>query len=132
MVEAGKNTRFQPGVSGNPLGRPPTKVLRTIARELAEETDPKSRKKKARILVEALYRKAAAGYLGHFQELVRLLEEDTGTDWRISGAGGAPIETTSARDKLLEKFIDQDERTAAAKKMLRTIRHIYGLAEIPE
>ena len=27
VVDAGKNTRFQPGVSGNPGGRPATKIL---------------------------------------------------------------------------------------------------------
>ena len=79
----GEATQFKPGESGNPLGRPKTKLLREYARELAEEIDPVKRKIKARILVEALYDKAKRGNLPHFQEFLRLLEEDTSVRTRM-------------------------------------------------
>lgn len=108
LVEAGYATRFQPGQSGNPSGRPSTKLLRNIARELAEERNPKKRKQKARVWIEALDRKASKGSLGHFEMLLRLLEEDVGVDVRIAGPDGGSISVQHAHtsEELLEMFRD--------------------------
>lgn len=47
-------TRFRPGVSGNPKGRPRTKIVRRIA----EETDPKTHRVIAEELVQTLVSRA--------------------------------------------------------------------------
>ena len=112
LVEAGYSTRFQPGQSGNPLGRPSTKLLRNLARELAEERDAKKRKQKARVWIEALDRKACKGSLGHFEMLLRLLEEDAGVDLRIAGPGGGDIPVKPAH---------------TSEELLELMRAIYGL-----
>lgn len=94
---------WKPGQSGNANGRPRTKILREIAREVIDEQDPKKKKKIARQLIESLIAKAKSGSLGHFQELLKLLEEDAGTDLRLAGPGGEPLNAAglvSALDKI--------------------------------
>ena len=82
LVEAGKATRFQKGHAAHPnAGRPKSKPLRHIAREIVDEPDP-TKKKIARELIEALIAKAKGGSLAHFQQVLKLVEEDLGTeDW---------------------------------------------------
>ncbi len=77
LVEAGKNTRFKPGISGNPAGRPRTRFLRNIARDLIEMVDTKSKKHRAQRLIEVLLKEAEKGSLGHFKQVLNLLEEDS-------------------------------------------------------
>jgi hypothetical protein len=79
--DVGKATQFKPGNKGGP-GRPKTKILREIAREIIEETDPKRKKIRARVLLDALIKRAQEGSLGHFQQLLQLLEADaSGINW---------------------------------------------------
>jgi Family of unknown function (DUF5681) len=78
LIEAGKSTRFKPGISGNPAGRPRTKFLRNIARDLIEMVDnTKSKKHRAQRLIEVLLKEAEKGSLGHFKQVLNLLEEDS-------------------------------------------------------
>jgi hypothetical protein len=113
LVEAGKNTRFKPGQSGNPQGRPRTKIFRDIAREIVEMVDTKRKKDRARILIDTLFKHAEKGSLGHFKEIHRLLEEDS-TDRRI--------EVT--KDPNPQPGPNQD-----TSKVLMAIRLFYGLSE---
>jgi hypothetical protein len=114
LVEAGKETRFKPGTSGNPAGRPRTKFFRDIARELVEMVDTKSKKARARRLVETLFREAEKGSLGHFKQVLNLLEEDSSTPQsrvQLTAEAVAPAAKRSLQDTLA------------------AIRHVYGLSD---
>ena len=114
LVEAGKPTRWQPGISGNPLGRPATKIFREVAREIAGMVDTKTKKTRVRKLMERAFKEAEKGSLGHFKQIHRLIEEDsisTQTRVALTAEGG------DARKPLLTL-----EETIAA------IRQIYGLS----
>jgi hypothetical protein len=73
---AGVRTRFRPGVSGNPTGRPRTKILRDWARKVAEESDPTRKQLIAEEIVRALVKRALRGSLRHFQQFLELVESD--------------------------------------------------------
>lgn len=69
-------TPFPKGVSGNPKGRPKTRILREYARKILEEQDQEGRSKVAQELIDILLKYARKGSLGHLQELRHLLESD--------------------------------------------------------
>lgn len=107
IAEHGKRTQFKKGHPGLPgAGRPATKVLRDIARMVAEEPDRGKKIAKARVLIDALYKQAAKGSLPHFCHFQRLLEEDAGADVRLSGPDAKPIDIAG---------------------LIETMRVIYGL-----
>ena len=67
--EVGKATQFKPGVSGNPGGRPKSKPITDLLRELLEE-DPQM----ARDIAKKLLQLAKKGSLGHFKEMTDRIE----------------------------------------------------------
>jgi hypothetical protein len=69
------------GTSGNPAGRPPTKILREIARELIETKDKKTGKTIGEKLVRLAIARAERGSIRHLQFLADLCETETGMGW---------------------------------------------------
>jgi len=67
--EVGKATQFKPGESGNPGGRPKSKPITDLLRELLEE-DPQM----ARDIAKKLLQLAKKGSLGHFKEMTDRIE----------------------------------------------------------
>jgi hypothetical protein len=115
LVEAGKATRFQPGTSGNPLGRPATKIFREVAREIAGMVDTKTKKTRVRKLMERAFKEAEKGSLGHFRQIHRLIEEDS-----IS---------TQTRLALTADGEGERKPLLTLQETLAAIRGIYGLSE---
>lgn len=77
-----ENLKMWPkGQSGNPNGRPKTRIIRELARKLAEEKSPSGRQTIAEELVQILIKFARKGSLGHLQQFLQLIESD------IPGAG---------------------------------------------
>jgi hypothetical protein len=111
--EIGKATQFQPGTSGNPQGRPRTKIFRQIAREIVEMVDAKKKKQRARILLEALFKEAEKGSLGHFNAIQRMLEEDSSA--------------SQARIELKTEVVPAVKRMRSTEDVIAALREIYGL-----
>lgn len=83
IVEAGRATRFAPGRSGNPLGRPSTRVLTEelikrlaspIAADLANELGLPSDTTFAGAIAARLIRLAAGGYVPAIREVYERIE----------------------------------------------------------
>ncbi len=68
------NGRFQPGKSGNPGGRPKTRIISEAMRQILEETDPRTRKTLAHKLAKKAIQKAAAGSVNHLREITDRVE----------------------------------------------------------
>lgn len=69
-------TPWPKGTSGNPKGRPPSKIISEYARKIAEEIDPETKKIFAHECVEILKKYARKGSLGHLQQYIHLVESD--------------------------------------------------------
>lgn len=61
---------WQPGQSGNPLGRPKTSDLKAEVRAFADEADPKIRKTRLRVWLEMADRRARQGSPKHLEMLL--------------------------------------------------------------
>jgi len=70
-VELGKDTRFQPGQSGNPLGRPKWKLLSDTYRAKLVELVPgdKLGRNYAEAIADAAFAAGLRGNIGAFQEI---------------------------------------------------------------
>jgi hypothetical protein len=64
-VSGNPTTRFRRGMSGNPHGRPKTKIIRDYARKIAEERDSTTKPIIAEELIHILLKYARRGSLGH-------------------------------------------------------------------
>ena len=79
-------TRFRSGKSGNPKGRPRTRIIRDFARRIAEEKSPDGQRIIAEECVRILLKYARRGSLGHLQQFIQLVESDEpGAGWNGSG-----------------------------------------------
>jgi len=97
---SGVRTRFRSGKSGNANGRPPVKILREYARRIVEEKSPGKRYSIAEEMVYILLKYARRGSLGHWQQLLQLVESDTpGAGW--PGSEGLDLDS---RARLIEKL----------------------------
>ena len=83
--------RFKPGQSGNPGGRPKTKLLTQAYRELLEQVDPKERKTLAEILARKAVQQALKGNLAALKEITDRTEGKSVQPLSHSGLGSEPI-----------------------------------------
>ena len=83
--------RFKPGQSGNPGGRPKTKLLTQAYRELLEQVDPKERKTLAEILARKAVQQALKGNLVALKEITDRTEGKSVQPLSHSGLGSEPI-----------------------------------------
>ena len=83
--------RFKPGQSGNPGGRPKTKLITQAYRELLEQLDPKKRKTLAEILARKAIQQALKGNLAALKEITDRTEGKSVQPLSHSGLGSEPI-----------------------------------------
>src|ERR1700680_4805568 len=82
---------FQPGVSGNPNGRPRTAKFSEAAREILAEIDAKSGETNAECLVRHCFKKATHGSARHLELLLAYAEGKAKQIIEASGPNGTPL-----------------------------------------
>jgi Family of unknown function (DUF5681) len=87
IVELGKDTRFQPGQSGNPFGRPKWKLLSDTYRAKLAELVPgdKLGRNYAEAIADAAFAAALKGNIGAFQEIADRTEGKPAQAIALSG-----------------------------------------------
>jgi hypothetical protein len=113
-----QHTRFQPGQSGNPRGRPKgTRNLATdLGEELAERIPIREGKRRLRVskqraMFKALVAKALKGNTRAASIVLQLVERTVTPE--MTRAGPADDDLSEDEDAILERFID---RQIAARK----------------
>ncbi len=117
MVENSTNTApgrpFPPGVSGNPNGRPKGSRNRsTIVNEILEAIDPDTKLSYVEAMTYAVARKATAGDVPAFKELMDSGFGKIADRSELSGPNGGPIETknlTEVDKDILAAYIAQNK-----------------------
>ncbi len=83
--------RFKPGQSGNPGGRPKTKLITQAYRELLEQLDPEERKTLAQKLARKAVDQALKGSLAALKEITDRTEGKSVQPLSHSGLDSEPI-----------------------------------------
>jgi Family of unknown function (DUF5681) len=109
MGELGIATRFKPGQSGNPTGRPKNYALSEVLAALGEEIEAKSGKTIAQLGCEALLQKVLRGDVQAFREFADRIEGKPRQKVELSGpeGGAIPIGTTEELDARIAELLDR-------------------------
>jgi hypothetical protein len=110
MLETLKQHAFQPGVSGNPGGRPKVKPISDGLRALLDEQYSGSEKRfkglpNARVLALRMFELAFAGDLSAAKEIADRVEGKTVQIQQLQGPGGGAIPFTDVPPAENEKRI---------------------------
>lgn len=131
IVEAGKATRFQPGQSGNPTGRP-RDVISQEMRKLSVERCPRFKDERtwARAIAVAIFARAIRGDVRAFSEICDRVEGKPHQAISFSGAVevSPPVsveETQQRLDQLISKIRERQksENQAEKQKEPRTLQN---------
>jgi len=109
---------FQPGVSGNPSGRPRTAKFSEAARQLLAEIDARTRETNAECLVRHCFKKAMHGSPRHLEMLLAYVEGRPKQGVELSGPDGGAMKFENMSDAeldtrlkdLLEKYQQEERR----------------------
>jgi len=119
IKDLGIATRFKPGQSGNPGGRPKTRELTEMLRAVCNEIDPKSRKSFFQLAAESLLREVFAGDVQAFKELADRVEGRTVQQVELSGPEGSAIplaNVTEIDERIAELMRRGEERALIAAR----------------
>jgi hypothetical protein len=113
--------KFQPGVSGNPGGRPKTKPITDELRQLLDESYAcRERRFKgqsnARVLAVRMFEIAIAGDVGAANQIANRLDGAVPVRQQLSGPDGGPIPWASYTDRT------QNEKRIAELETLARMR----------
>jgi hypothetical protein len=95
--ELGIKTRFQPGVSGNPGGRPKTRILAEMLAAVGDQVEAKSGKTYFQLAAEALVGKAFNGDVQAFREFADRIDGRATQHVELSGRAGGSITIDSGK-----------------------------------
>ena len=115
IVEAGKATRFQPGASGNPAGRPRTAKFNEAAREIAAEVDKKGTSG-AEKLARYCFTRALRGSTRHLQIFLAYALGRPKQLIEVSGPDGQPVAFKAmnmSRDEVEARVAELVKKAAA-------------------
>jgi hypothetical protein len=111
---------FQPGVSGNPNGRPRTAKFSEAARQLLAEIDARTGETNAECLVRHCFKKAMRGSVRHTDLMLAYAEGRPKQGLEVSGRmdlRNLGEDQIDARIKvLLEKYQQEQEKENAARR----------------
>lgn len=111
IVAYGRNTRWKPGQSGNPSGRPKSKIISEAMRKKAELEVPDDSQGRtyAELLADAAYGHAASGKAQYLTEILNRNEGRPVQPIIHSGTIGLSIEEI---DEKLKRFFDRARERA--------------------
>lgn len=115
IKEFGIKTRFQPGVSGNPGGRPKTRILAEMLAAIGNEVEPKSGKVFFQIAAEALLRKVFRGNIAAFKEFADRIDGRATQHVELSGG----LQMQGGESEFSAKYAAADP--AAREQMMREL-----------
>jgi hypothetical protein len=109
---------FQPGISGNPNGRPRTAKFSEAARQLLAEIEAKGGETNAECLVRHCFKKAMHGSARHLELLLAYVEGKPKQGVELSGPDGGAMKFENMSDAeldtrlkdLLEKYQHEEQR----------------------
>jgi hypothetical protein len=131
IKELGVKTRFQPGISGNPGGRPKTRILAEMLAAIGNEIEPKSKKTFFQVAAESLVRKVFRGDIGAFKEFADRVDGRSTQNVELSGGLQVQQEGTSewterwnkaAPEERKRMAEDLDDRILAAAEVIKMRR----------
>jgi hypothetical protein len=108
---------FQPGVSGNPNGRPRTAKFSEAAREILAEIDAQSGETNAECVVRHCFKKAMRGSARHLELLLAYAEGKAKQIIEASGPNGTPLFNLT-RDEAQSRILDLMAKVATADPAL--------------
>jgi hypothetical protein len=108
---------FQPGVSGNPNGRPRTAKFSEAARQLLAEIDARTGETNAEVLVRHCFKRAMRGSVRHTELFLAYSEGRPKQGVELSGPDGGAMrfenmseaEIDARLNTLLEKYREEKE-----------------------
>ena len=115
IVEAGKATRFKPGQSGNPAGRPRTGKFNEAAREIAAEIDKKGNSGAER-LAKYCFKRALRGSTRHLSIFLAYALGRPKQIVEVSGPDGQPVAFKAmnmSRDEVEARVAELVKKAAA-------------------
>jgi hypothetical protein len=101
---------FQPGVSGNPNGRPRTAKFSEAARQLLAEIDAKSGETNAESLVRHCFKRAMHGSARHLEMLLAYVEGKPKQGVELSGPNGGAMRFENMTDAELDARLEELQR----------------------
>jgi hypothetical protein len=95
IKDLGIRTRFRPGFSGNPGGRPRTRILAEMLAAVGDQVEKKSGKTYFQLAAQALVGKAFNGDVQAFREFADRIDGRTTQHVELASPNGRPIEIDS-------------------------------------
>jgi hypothetical protein len=108
-IPGGEATRFKPGQSGNPGGRPKKTPLADACRELLNKPAPDdpSGRSYAEAIAERLARKALAGDISAAREIADRAEGKARQAMELGGVDGGPVRFEGMSDEQLDQRLEE-------------------------
>jgi hypothetical protein len=98
---------FQPGVSGNPNGRPRTAKFSEAARQLLAEIDARTGETNAECLVRHCFKKAKQGSARHLELLLAYVEGRPKQGVELSGPDGGALRFENMKDAEIDARLQE-------------------------
>jgi len=121
ITEIGVKTRFKPGQSGNPSGRPKTRILAEMLAAIGNEIEPKTGKAFFQLAAEALVKQIFRGNVHAFREFADRVDGRSTQNVELAGNLSVPPKSsweqeyeTAGPERREQLLTELDDRILAA------------------